>query len=498
LKETIFLNKELESLFLSGDPFLVAEDIQGEVFRQTANRITKEFSFEGNKYFIKLHYGVGWKEIFKNLIKLRVPTLGAFPEWEALKKLKSLGIDCPEAVGFYSKGINPSNIRSFLVTKSLINTISLEEALQKGKFQKLDFPTKKRFIEKIASMSRSLHNNGINHRDYYLCHLHVDSNMDAGKEIYLIDLHRAQLRSFVPTRWASKDIGGLFHSALGFKLTEKDFYRFIKTYFQCSLEEALENHSKFISSSRDRAFRMFMKPVLSDINISFNETQKETSDYLGGNKDNLRWIAKKRYLPKGLKEIIPQVNTYIDKGEIIKDEEGHKIVKLKLNEEIFVIKKYQVKGAWHYWRKLFSQTRALTAWKASHWFNAAGIKTCNIVAVIERYDSFTTTESYLISLHQAGERLDEVDLKKQQAYLIENRLSAFFKRLKWINFNHGDVKSPNFFLFNKELFVFDLDISKKRFFKFRVKNKIIKDQQRILKSFEEQEKTRDALTRRFS
>ena len=153
MKETINLNKELESLFLSGDPFLLAEDIQGEVFRQTANRVTKEFSFEGNKYFIKLHYGVGWKEIFKNLIKLRVPTLGAFPEWKALKKLKSLGINCPEAVGFYSKGINPSNIRSFLITKSLINTISLEEALQKGKFQELDFLTKKRFIEKIALIS---------------------------------------------------------------------------------------------------------------------------------------------------------------------------------------------------------------------------------------------------------------------------------------------------------------------------------------------------------
>ena len=148
MKETIFLNKELETLFLSGDPFLVAEDIKGEVFRQTANRITKEFTFEGNKYFIKLHYGVGWQEIIKNLLKLRAPTLGAFPEWKALKKLRSLGIECPEPVCFYSKGINPSNIRSFLITKSLINTISLEEALQKGKFQELDFPSKKRFIKK--------------------------------------------------------------------------------------------------------------------------------------------------------------------------------------------------------------------------------------------------------------------------------------------------------------------------------------------------------------
>ena len=497
MKETIFLNKELESLFLSGDPFLVAEDIQGEVFRQTANRITKEFTFEGNKYFIKLHYGVGWKEIVKNLIKLRVPTLGAFPEWKALKKLKSLGIDCPEPVGFYSKGINPSNIRSFLVTKSLLNTISIEEALNKGKFQELDFPTKKRFIEKVALISRNLHNNGINHRDYYLCHFHVDSNLDAEKEIYLIDLHRAQLRSFVPTRWASKDIGGLFHSAMGFKLTERDFYRFIKIYFQCSLNEVLRAHAKFIRTSRGRAFKMFMKPVLREIDISLTGTQKDSSEYLRGNGDSLRWIAKKKYLSKGLEEIILGINAYMEKGEIIKDEDGHKIIRLNLNEEIFVIKKYQIKGSWHYLRKLFSQTRALTAWKASHWFNAAGIKTFNIVAVLERYDSLTTTESYLISLNLPGERLDEVDLNKRKEYLIENRLSSFFKRLKWIGFNHGDVKSSNFFLLNQELFVFDLDSARKRFPKSRVKNKINKDQQRILKSFGEHEKTREALIRRF-
>ena len=448
MKETIFLNKELESLFLSGDPFEVAGEIKGKIFRKTANRITKEFSFKGNNYFIKLHYGIGWKEIVKNLLKLRMPTIGAFPEWKALKKLKSLGIDCPEPVGFYSKGINPAKSKSFLVTKSLLETISLEEALQKGKFQELNFPIKKRFIEKVALISRNLHKNGINHRDYYLCHFHVDKNMDIEKEISLIDLHRAQLRSFVPARWASKDIGGLFHSAMGFKLNERDFYRFIKTYFQCSLKEALETHSRFIQTSRERAFRMFMKPILKEINLSFSEIQKDTSEYLGRNEDNLRWIAKKKYLSKNL-------------------------------------------------RKFFSQTRAFTAWKASHWFNAAGIKTFNIVAVIERYNSLTTTESYLISLNQPGERLDEVDLNKQKEHLIENRLSSFFKRLRWIGFNHGDAKSSNFFLFQKELFVFDLDISKKIFLKFRVKNKIIKDQRRLLKSFEEHKKTKDSLIKRF-
>ncbi len=223
MKETIFLNNELKNLFSSGDFFSIAENIEGEVFRKTANRITKEFTFEGNRYFIKLHYGVGWKEIFKNIVKFRAPTIGASTEWKALKKLKSLGIECPEPVGFYSTGINPADLKSFLITKSLINTISLEEALKKRKFQNLSFSKKREFIEKIALISRNLHNSGINHRDYYLCHFHVDEDMDVNKSIYLIDLHRAQLRSFVPTRWASKDIGGLIPRMLNKRILSSSF-----------------------------------------------------------------------------------------------------------------------------------------------------------------------------------------------------------------------------------------------------------------------------------
>jgi hypothetical protein len=325
----------------------------------------------------------------------------------------------------------------------------------------------------------------------------VDSNLDAEKEIYLIDLHRAQLRSFVPTRWASKDIGGLFHSAMGFKLTERDFYRFIKTYFQCSLNEVLRAHAKFIRTSRERAFRMFMKPILREIDISFTETQKDTSGYLGRKEDSFRWIAKKKYLSKGLEEIISQIDTYMEKGEIIKDEEGHKIIRINLKEDIFVIKKYQIKGSWHYLRKLFSQTRAFVAWKASHWFNASGIRTVNIVAVIERYNFLSTTESYLISLNQPEERLDEVDLNKQQGYLIENRLSSFFKRLEWIGFYHGDAKSANFFFGNNNLIVSDLDVSKRRYFQFIQKNKLSKDKKRILKSFEDNLKIKNSLLRRL-
>ena len=497
MKETIFLTNELKNLFSSGDFFSIAENLEGKIFRETANRITKEFTFDGNRYFIKLHYGVGWKEIFKNILKFRAPTVGAFPEWKALKKLRSLGIECPEPVGFYSTGINPANLKSFLITRSLINTISLETALKKGKFQKLSFSDKREFIEKIALISRNLHNSGINHRDYYLCHFHVDKDMDIKKSIYLIDLHRAQLRSFVPKRWASKDIGGLIHSAMGFDLSEKDFYRFMRTYLKCSSKEFFQAHSRFLKNTRNRAFRMFMKPILKDINIQDLKKENSSSSYITGKEEGRRWIAKKPFFNEGLSEVIANPDEFMLKGEEIKFEAGNHVVGLDLPKHSIFIKKFQVKGLFHYLRKFFSPTRAITAWKAIHWLNAAGIKTINPIGVIETYDSFTTTESYLITLKQSGERLDQMKITENLENLIPSKMRAFIKRLTWISFNHGDAKGSNFFLDKNSLIVSDLDASYKRYFQFTLTNKLAKDKKRILRSFEGYPKVKESLSRRF-
>ncbi len=498
MKETIFLTNELNNLFSSRDFFSIAENLEGKVFRKTANRITKEFTFEGNRYFIKLHYGVGWKEIFKNIFKFRAPTIGASPEWKALKKLRSLGIECPEPVGFYSSGINPATLKSFLITRSLINTVSLEEALKKRKFQELSFSKKREFIEKIALISRNLHKSGINHRDYYLCHFHVDKDMDANKSIYLIDLHRAQLRSFVPTRWASKDIGGLIHSAMGFDLTEKDFYRFMGTYLQCSIRESLQTHSKFLKTTRNRAFRMFMKPILKEINIKDEQKENSTSSYITGKGEGRRWIAKKRFFNEGLSEVISNPDKFMSKGEEIKFEAGNHVVGLDLPNHSIFIKKFQIKGAFHYIRKFFSPTRAITAWKATHWLNAAGIKTINPLAVIEIYDSFTTTESYLITLKQSGERLDQMKITESLESLIPNKMGALIKRLGWIGFNHGDAKGSNFFFDKNSLIVSDLDACKRRIFQITLDNKLSKDKKRITKSFENHPKIQSSLLKRFN
>ena len=44
----------------------------------------------GSHYFAKIHHGVGWREILKNLLHLKLPVLGAENEWRALNLLPRL------------------------------------------------------------------------------------------------------------------------------------------------------------------------------------------------------------------------------------------------------------------------------------------------------------------------------------------------------------------------------------------------------------------------
>ena len=263
MREVIFLNPEIKKFFSNQDPFQKAKEIEGTIYRDFANRVTKEFKINENNYFIKVHLGLGWREILKNYAQLKQPSFGAHDEWKALNKLQEIGIKCPEPVAFGRQGINPSQLESFIITKSLDNTVSLEDLTLEWKRKPPSKAMRDSVLRNVAELCKRMHLEGINHRDLYLCHFHVNKNIPS-KETYLIDLHRAQLRKHLPNRWIVKDIGGLLHSAIDLNFSKRHFYQFFKIYFNCSIRELFLYHSKFIKSSSERAIRMFLKPKINE------------------------------------------------------------------------------------------------------------------------------------------------------------------------------------------------------------------------------------------
>jgi heptose I phosphotransferase len=207
--------------------------IEGQVFKNAGTRKTMRIEVANQGYFIKIHYGVGWREIFKNLISARLPVIGAQNEYDAIHKLAELKITSLQLIGFGRRGINPARQQSFVITKELGNHISLATLSQDWSNNPPALNMKRQLIRQVAEIARNLHENGVNHRDLYLCHflLNQQPNHDNSRlVIHLIDLHRVQIRPNTPLRWRIKDLAALHFSSMDIGLRRTDYLRFIREY----------------------------------------------------------------------------------------------------------------------------------------------------------------------------------------------------------------------------------------------------------------------------
>lgn len=246
------------------DPFAEVEKLQGEVFRELESRKTLRFSLAGKSYFVKNHQGSSYLEILKNLLLLRKPVLGAANEYAAIRRLEALGIETMKIAGFGQQGGNFTRQRSFIITEELLDTISLEDYCEKWRENKPDFRLKYALIKKIAAISKRMHDNGLNHRDYYICHFLLDiskNNQPGSLKLFLIDLHRAQLRRKTPFRWRLKDIASLYFSVISIGLTRKDFYRFMCFYSGTSLRECLSDKDSFWHKVVSKGQRLWQRKL---------------------------------------------------------------------------------------------------------------------------------------------------------------------------------------------------------------------------------------------
>jgi heptose I phosphotransferase len=256
---TLFLDQPFAALWSGRDPFVAVEALDGQVFRELEARRTLRTEVAGRGYFVKIHRGVGWREIFKNLVSLRLPVLGAQNEWLAIARLTELGVDTMRAVAFGVRGGNLAAQHSFIVTEELAPTISLEDYCRDWRTQPPAPRFKRALIDRVATMARRMHEGGVNHRDFYICHflLHLDPapNTDAFK-LSLIDLHRAQVRAQTPRRWRDKDLAALYFSALEIGLTQRDFLRFLRAYFAAPLRATLQSEAPLLQHLASESQRL--------------------------------------------------------------------------------------------------------------------------------------------------------------------------------------------------------------------------------------------------
>lgn len=263
--DVLVLNDDLRAHFSGDDAFDRIMQLDGKVYRRHKHRRTIRVAIGGRHYFVKIHEHSGFGEILKNLSHCRLPILTARPEYDAIARLRELGVPTMTVAGFGVCGRNPARLRSFIITEELSDTESLEHlvphwndlpAPQRGRLRKAA-------IDEMGRIAQQLHEHGINHRDFYLCHFLTKRRNWAswqpsdGMELSVIDLHRMQMRSTVPMRWRVKDLAGLLHSSLDEHPTAREMLRFWRAYRGAAWKHELQDDRSLVTRVNRRALRQY-------------------------------------------------------------------------------------------------------------------------------------------------------------------------------------------------------------------------------------------------
>lgn len=256
----LILAEPFKTLWAGRDAFAEVEKLDGQVYRELDARRTLRTEVDGHGFFVKIHRGIGWAEIFKNLMTAKLPVLGAGQEWLAIQRLQAVGVPTMTAVAYGETGSNPADQHSFIVTEELAPTVSLED-LSMDWLKQPPLPGIKRaLIAEVARMTGMMHRAGVNHRDCYICHflLHTDKPLLASDfKLSLIDLHRAQVRATIPLRWRNKDLAALYFSVLDIGLTRRDKLRFLKGYFEQPLRQILVQEEVLLAWLERKAAKLY-------------------------------------------------------------------------------------------------------------------------------------------------------------------------------------------------------------------------------------------------
>ena len=263
----IFISPELEKHFSKDEKSLFDKvfHLEGEDFRLVKARRTFRFELEGRGYFAKVHHGIGWKEIIKDLIQFKMPILGAENEYRAIRHLESIGVPTMRCAAFGRRGINPARQESFIITDELKNMASLEDFVKDERFPQF----RSQILDFLADALGRMHASGINHRDCYICHFLLDLNKlaDDTVTLHVIDLHRAQIRKKVPFRYLVKDVAGILFSSFDLTPTPSEVTRFIGLYSRHNPELSLQNNPKFWQKVYKAARKLYKKEFGRDIEL---------------------------------------------------------------------------------------------------------------------------------------------------------------------------------------------------------------------------------------
>ena len=192
------------------------------------------------------------------------------------------------------------------------------------------------------------------------------------------------------------------------------------------------------------------------VNRYLAKTQRECTEFVHRQGFRFAWLCQREYARR-LQRFIVSAEQIFATGTLLKAGNSATVVRIVLDGERFIVKRYNIKSFTHRVRRWFKR-RARNAWRNGHRLAFLGVPTARPIALLETRWGWFAGVSYLIMPDGGDRSLGEA--LAGDASLFDDlapRAVDILLRLKAAGLEHGDLKATNFVLMDRDLILIDYD-----------------------------------------
>ncbi|HEY5733864.1 MAG TPA: lipopolysaccharide core heptose(II) kinase RfaY [Gammaproteobacteria bacterium] len=204
-----------------------------------------------------------------------------------------------------------------------------------------------------------------------------------------------------------------------------------------------------------------------------------------------KMIVDRDFMHTGLRELLDDPRHLFDgdQVEMLKEGKSSTVGVVKLGDQRFVIKRYNVKSKMHQIKQMLKESRASRSWRNAHRMILRGFTTARPVAVLECLKGRLKGVSvfvmqYVEGVNSANYFLDKkIDIDSKRA--TAKKMLELIQEMHHERIIHGDLKSTNFIIGDKGIVIIDLDSMKVVGSQANIKAAISKEMKRFNKNWQE-------------
>jgi tRNA A-37 threonylcarbamoyl transferase component Bud32 len=388
-------------------------------------------------------------------------------EWRGLKLLQHRELSSPEAL-FLGK---TENDRWAMVVEKIANSLTALEVLN-------GTTDKSRRLEVMVLICRELakeHSRGVLQKDLNLGNFLLDGN-----KVFALDPGQMKFSSRQVTR--SKGISQLASLASCFVDGNNGFItNFCEEYLRARGWDPEKSDEILLR-------RQLIKHQKKAVKKGLKKCLRTSKRYLRIKADeNIAVFDADFCLGANPLDFIEQIDSLMDKGQILKDGDTCYVSRLTWNGRNVVVKRYNHKGFIHSMRHTIKRSRACRGWLHAHRLGILHIATPKGLAYIENRRGLLVWKSYLVTEYIQGRKLYDFlrddNVTREERLEITRQIKKLLDELGRHRISHGDLKHTNILITEKGPVLTDLDGMKVHKLKWTYQWYRAKDRARLLRNW---------------